>query len=243
MINSLQLGVRLGEPAAHRVLSSKRPSSIALRPRDHRLDHVRFRNRAAIWQNEIEVACIERPLHLGGAIRTEALRLVAIGRRLALFGRYNNTRRRTLRAALVAYGVAMLVAGIALLLRWHFGPVVHNHLPLISMYAAVAFAAWYGGYGPGLLVTALGYLAAHYVLSDSPGSHAGRGELEALPDLIVYAAGCLLLTGLGAGLRSALDRAADREKRLEQEATGAPARRAAVSSIHGPHHGGSVDHG
>jgi PAS domain S-box-containing protein len=86
------------------------------------------------------------------------------------------------------------------------------------MYAAVAFAAWYGGYGPGLLVTALGYLAAHYVLSDSPGSPAGRGELEALPDLIVYAAGCLLLTGLGAGLRNALERAAERQTRLEQEA-------------------------
>jgi len=115
------------------------------------------------------------------------------------------------------YGVAVLVAGIALLLRWYFGPVVQNHLPLLSMYAAVAFAAWYGGYGPGLLVTALGYIAAHYVLSDS-GSHAGRGELEAFPDLIVYAAGCLLLTGLGAGLRNALERATDRERRLQQEA-------------------------
>jgi signal transduction histidine kinase/CheY-like chemotaxis protein len=122
-----------------------------------------------------------------------------------------------MRAAWPAYGIAVVVAGIALALRWRFGPILHNHLPLLTMYAAVAFAAWYGGYGPGLLVTALGFTAAYFLGLKSEGTGPITSGADAVPDLIVYAAGCLLLTGLGAGLRRALDRATDRQRRLEQE--------------------------
>ena len=93
-------------------------------------------------------------------------------------------------------------------LRAMFGPVVHNHLPLLSLYAGVAFAAWYGGYGAGLLVAVLGYLAAHFLDRES-----GTGYTDAL----VYAAGSLLLIVLGAELRNALVRAAERQKLLERE--------------------------
>jgi len=124
---------------------------------------------------------------------------------------------RRLRAAWPAYAIAVLATGIALALRWDFGPVVHDHLPLLTMYAAVAFAAWYGGYGPGLLAAALGFVAAHFVGLEAGGARSIAGRLDVLPDLIVYAAGCLLLIGLGAGLRNALDRAVDRQRLLEQE--------------------------
>jgi signal transduction histidine kinase len=85
------------------------------------------------------------------------------------------------------------------------------------MYAAVAFAAWYGGYGPGLLAATLGFVAAHFVGLEVGSARPPAGQLDVLPDLMVYAAGCLLLIGLGAGLRNALDRAADRQRLLEQE--------------------------
>jgi signal transduction histidine kinase/ActR/RegA family two-component response regulator len=124
---------------------------------------------------------------------------------------------RRLRAAWPAYAIALLAAGIALVLRWGYGPVVPNHLPLLTMYAAVAFAAWYGGYGPGLLAATLGVVAAHFVGSEAGSARSTAGQLDMLPDLIVYAGGCLLLIGLGAGLRTALDRAADRQRLLEQE--------------------------
>jgi PAS domain S-box-containing protein len=123
--------------------------------------------------------------------------------------------KRTL-DVLYRYGLALLAAASLLLLRWLVGPVVHDALPLITLFGCVALAAWYGGYGPGVLVCVLGYLAAREApISSYTGARLATPA--ALPDLAVYALCCLLIIGLAGGLRTAQRASAQRQQRLEQE--------------------------
>jgi PAS domain S-box-containing protein len=64
------------------------------------------------------------------------------------------------RARLVAYSIAVLGPAVSLLLRWPLWPVLEDHLPHMTFLPAVALAAYYGGFWPGLLATLLGALAA-----------------------------------------------------------------------------------
>ena len=69
------------------------------------------------------------------------------------------------RSPLLLYGVAVLTAGLALLLQvvlipW-FG-VEPDASPFMMFFAAVMIAAYVGGLGPGLLATVLSALASDY---------------------------------------------------------------------------------
>lgn len=67
---------------------------------------------------------------------------------------------RPLPRLLLCYGVAITAVGLALLVRMAIDPYLHNHLPYVTFFVAVAATAWFGGLGPALLSTALGFLAA-----------------------------------------------------------------------------------
>src|SRR5262245_12834874 len=54
----------------------------------------------------------------------------------------------TLRARLVAYGVAVLATGVSLLLRWPLWPVIGEHTPFLTFFPAVILSAYLGGLGP-----------------------------------------------------------------------------------------------
>lgn len=71
--------------------------------------------------------------------------------------------RRTLRA-FAPYLVAVLAVLAALLLRWPFAPVFGPAVPYITFFPAVLVAAYFGGFLPGLLATALGAAAAVYLV-------------------------------------------------------------------------------
>lgn len=62
------------------------------------------------------------------------------------------------------YPVAILVTLLALLLRLGAGHWFAASSPFLFFTPAVMFAAWYGGRGPGLLVTAAGALLINYFL-------------------------------------------------------------------------------
>ena len=51
-----------------------------------------------------------------------------------------------------AYAVAIVAVVMAVLLRWLLDPVMGDALPLVTLFGAVAAAAWAGGYGPAFLV-------------------------------------------------------------------------------------------
>jgi PAS domain S-box-containing protein len=67
-------------------------------------------------------------------------------------GRAESVRRYLLGVAAVAIGVAVRIA---------VDPELHDgRLPFFTLFPAVFFAAWFGGFGPALLATALSMLAA-----------------------------------------------------------------------------------
>jgi len=62
------------------------------------------------------------------------------------------------------YAVAFLATGIALLARVLLTPLLDDHLPYITLFAAVTFSAWFCGMGPSLLSLAVAAVGARYFL-------------------------------------------------------------------------------
>ena len=111
------------------------------------------------------------------------------------------------------YGVAVVVAviGVAALVALHrrIGSSLDALLVLV-----VAFSAWYGGFGPGVVTLVLLGVGATLVLG--PGSPEAAGPADALA-LVVYGVTGLLVSGLIASLlraRRRAERAAARTERL-----------------------------
>jgi PAS domain S-box-containing protein len=66
------------------------------------------------------------------------------------------------RPALLRYGVAILALALAVLVRTLVQPLFGETTPFLFFFPAIMVAAWYGGLGPGLLVTGLSAAAANY---------------------------------------------------------------------------------
>src|SRR5947209_5099319 len=64
----------------------------------------------------------------------------------------------TTRTALLRYGGAVILTALAVVLRLLLDPLLGEHLPFITLFAAVGFVAWYGGRGPALLALLAGAL-------------------------------------------------------------------------------------
>lgn len=60
------------------------------------------------------------------------------------------------------YGMAVLAVAAALAVKFRVAPLLEADAPFLLFHAAVLFAAWWGGVGPGLLATGLAALAADY---------------------------------------------------------------------------------
>src|SRR5207247_1458456 len=96
------------------------------------------------------------------------------------------------RPARLRYGVAIAAALLAVLLRFALGPSAGHAAPYISFFAMVILSAWYGGFGPGLVTTALGAaLAVYFFLPNafSVQSEESRG-------LVRFVLGSVLITWL-----------------------------------------------
>src|SRR5689334_25012575 len=61
------------------------------------------------------------------------------------------------------YGFAIVVVVIAALLRQILSTALGAGVPFILFYPAVALAAWFGGFWPGVLSTMLGGFTAWYI--------------------------------------------------------------------------------
>lgn len=72
--------------------------------------------------------------------------------------------RLRLRPWLERYGFAILVTGIALLVRLPLWPVLGHTVPYVTFVPAIMLAGYRGGLGPGLLATLLSGLAANFFL-------------------------------------------------------------------------------
>ena len=60
---------------------------------------------------------------------------------------------------LLRYGVAAVVAGLALGIKLLLDPMIPQDVPFLLLFGAVMVSAWFGGLGPGLLTMVLAGLA------------------------------------------------------------------------------------
>ncbi len=66
------------------------------------------------------------------------------------------------RSSLPGYGIAVLAVGLALALKLLLDPFLGEASPFLLFFGAVIIGAWFGGFGAGLLATALAALASDY---------------------------------------------------------------------------------
>jgi signal transduction histidine kinase len=102
------------------------------------------------------------------------------------------------------YAVAVLVTVFALLCRYLMTPEWGVSLPFITLYPAIAFSAWFGGFGPGVLSTCLGSLTVAYFWPAHFGGTSTAGDVLALA---LFAAVGIFVSGLTRALQDARTRA------------------------------------
>jgi signal transduction histidine kinase/CheY-like chemotaxis protein len=111
------------------------------------------------------------------------------------------------------YGITLFALVVAVFVRWLLDPILGDHLAFVTLYVALAVAAWYGGLKPTLVVVVLGGLIAAYAFIPP------RGSIEiALPlhrfQLISY-----MMAGIVIGLFGEAARVAQRRAEAKAEET------------------------
>jgi PAS domain S-box-containing protein len=110
------------------------------------------------------------------------------------------------------YLVALGVLTAAVVLRLLFDPVLGDRLPLVTLYGAVAFAVWLGGWGPAVLIMVLGYAVTDLLFS-APRFRLDLLDPAALVGLAAYLLSCGIIIGFGEAMRRA--RQAERRSALD----------------------------
>jgi signal transduction histidine kinase/CheY-like chemotaxis protein len=105
---------------------------------------------------------------------------------------------------IVPYLWSMLVIGMAALARAGLAPVLGDHYPLGTFYAAVAVIGWLWGVGPAVMAAILGYLVGDYLFLSPQGVQKFFGL-----EFTVYGAICT-------GLIAFVYRVQERQRRLDQ---------------------------
>ena len=105
---------------------------------------------------------------------------------------------------IVPYLWSVLVIGVAALARAGLAPVLGDHYPLGTFYAAVAVIGWFWGVGPAVMAAILGYLVGDYLFLSPQGAQKFFGL-----EFTVYGAICT-------GLIAFVYRVQERQRRLDQ---------------------------
>jgi len=111
------------------------------------------------------------------------------------------------------YGLAILIAVIALALQWGLWLTVDSRIPFLFFIAAVSFAAILLGSGPAVLISAIGAFSASMTYAPvlSP-------VVENLPDqvaMLAYAAASMFFIALGAKVRRVASNASMLHRKLD----------------------------
>src|SRR5688572_7775197 len=95
------------------------------------------------------------------------------------------------RPAWQGYGFALLSLFAATACRWLLDPYMQDAMPLSTMYVAVVFAVWFGGWKPAALLAIAGYFLALWMFGTprfSPKMWGDLGPMRAG----VYSISCLI---------------------------------------------------
>jgi PAS domain S-box-containing protein len=106
----------------------------------------------------------------------------------------------TRRDALVRYGVAIAATLLAIALRGALAPLLDDQAPVLVSLVAVVVSAAYGGFGPGLLATAVGLVVAHWFFFQPAGAWRVESSAEAT-QLILFAVSGVAVSWMGHRLR------------------------------------------
>jgi PAS domain S-box-containing protein len=113
----------------------------------------------------------------------------------------------------VAYLAALAVTAAAVLVRYLLDPLMGDTLPLVTVFGAVAFAVWMGGYGPAALSALSGYVASAYLFIE-PRGELGLYVPMNVVGLAAYLFTCVIIVGLGESARVAHRRASEQRELL-----------------------------
>ena len=72
-----------------------------------------------------------------------------------------------------AYAVAVLAVTISVVIRFALERWLAGNVPYLHFFPAILFAAWYGGFGPGVAATLLSTLAAMFLFLPPSGLAIG----------------------------------------------------------------------
>ena len=87
-----------------------------------------------------------------------------------MFHRVGQKWRELCKRPWMGYALSIVLTGLATSLRMWLDPILGSHIPFTVYYAAVLFAAWYGGWGPALLAMVSGGLLAVYLFIEPRGA-------------------------------------------------------------------------
>src|SRR5262245_13814035 len=124
---------------------------------------------------------------------------------------YGPSRRR--RSLTLDYALSFLGLGAAVLLRYALDPWMGNSLPLVTLFGAVAGAAWIGGYRPAIVITPIGYLICQFLFIEPRGTLAFL-RLGDWIGLLAYLFTCTLIIAFGEVARRAHRRASEQREVL-----------------------------
>ena len=91
------------------------------------------------------------------------------------------------------YVVAIAVTALAVLARWSLDGFLGANLPYATYYVAVAAAAWYGGFWPGILSITLCVTAASLMTLSPRGSFQIYRVTDAIGLVLFVGSGLLIL--------------------------------------------------
>ena len=109
--------------------------------------------------------------------------------------------------------LAITLVAAAVALRWWLDRWLGDHLPLVTLFAAVAASVWVGGWGPALLATILGYLACNFLFIEPRGMF-GPTDVGNLVGAGAYLLTCTIIIAFGEALRAARTQANTRRESL-----------------------------
>ena len=130
-------------------------------------------------------------------------------------------------AGLKPYGVAAVVVVTAIALRLSLDPILGTRFPFATVFFAVLFSAWVGGFGPALFATAIGAVGSLYFLVE-PRHRLWPDDAEGVGGLLLYLAVSLGIALIGRGMRQARHEA---EAEAAEAASSREALRVTLQSI------------
>src|SRR2546421_10356438 len=125
--------------------------------------------------------------------------------------------RETPRSAVEVYGVALVVTLVCLLIRWPLWPVLGDAVPHMSFFPAVVIAAYYGGFGPGMLATVLSAILANCFLTNQL-RHFRITDVNDIAGVVLFLLTGAIISFLSESLHRSQQRMLETERRRSQEA-------------------------